>query len=86
MLKVYLDISNLDYTAKNFIYVKKDGRETPEKHHCPKKIIESIAAIVHNRMETKHVELCINKNRISLLKKIVKFEDEFVEGACQTLI
>ena len=82
---MYLDISNLDYTTKNFIYVKKDGLEIPEKHHCPQNIVKSVASIVHNRMETKHVELCINKSRLALLKKIVKFEDDFVEGACQML-
>ena len=80
-----MDISNLDYTTQNFIFVKNDCDELPEKFHCPKKIIESVAAIVHNRIKANTVELHLTKRRISLLKRIVKFEDAFVEGACKAL-
>ena len=84
-LQVYLDISKLDYTTQHFIFVKKDGVAAPEKYHCPKKITKSVAAIVHNRIQVKSSELK-PKNRISLLKQIVLFEDLFVEGVCKTFV
>lgn len=80
-----MDISNLDYTTKNFIFVSKEGDEFPEKYHCPKKIIESVASIVKNRMEMKNCELDLTKRKNSLLKRIIKFEDAFIEGACKSL-
>ena len=81
-----MDIPNLDYTTKNFIFVKKDGDEKTNKYACPKTIIDSVALIVKKRMDNKHYEVEISKKNCSLLKRMTKFEDEFVEGACKTLI
>ena len=71
---------------KHYTYVKKAGQEKLEKHHCPQSIIQSVARIVNKRIERKSAEIRSTKSRIDLLKKIVEYEDNFVEGACKTLM
>ena len=81
-----MDIPNLDYTTKNYIFIKKEGDANLEKYPWPQTIVESVATIVKIRMETKNCELDISKRRNSLLQRIIKFEDAFVEGACKTIL
>ena len=79
-----MDISNLDYTTKSIIYVKKCGKETPEKYECSKKLVESVASIVRARMLARTEELHNAQQRKALLRRIAKLEDAFVEGVCKT--
>lgn len=84
--KIYLDIPNLDYTTESYIYIVRDGFDLPERYTWPRGIIHAVADIVKQRhilLHNKHAE---NKRRESLLRKVNKMEDEFVETACKTLI
>ena len=81
-----MDIPNLDYTTKSYIYVKNEDHEKPAKYSWPRTITDAVASIVKKRLEKKNSKLDKSKKRNSLLRKMIKFEDEFVEGVCKTLI
>ena len=86
LLQIYLDIPNLDYTTESYIYIVRDGFDLPERYTWPRGIIHAVADIVKQRhilLHNKHAE---NKRRESLLRKVNRMEDEFVETACKTLI
>ena len=86
ILQVYLDLSNIDYATKNFIFVKKEDDDVPKKIPCPKKMVDSVALIIKRRFDCKNAEVSTSSKRIELLKNIKEYEDAFVEYACKTFV